>query len=84
MILILKFLSVRRILFIEWIGKHALEIYVVHQPLICGILFLINYFGNKNLDYNKDTKKLDFTGFLIIKGMHNLVETDIKYNIIFE
>ncbi len=41
-------------------------------------------FHLENLDYNKDTKKLDFTGFLIIKGMHNLVETDIKYNIIFE
>ncbi|MEG2378738.1 MAG: DUF5011 domain-containing protein [Bacilli bacterium] len=40
-------------------------------------------FHLENLTFNDKTSKLDFTGFLIIKGMSNLVSTDIKYNIIF-
>lgn len=44
---LLKYLSVKRLPFAEWLGKHALEIYVAHQPLIYGILFLINYLNNQ-------------------------------------
>lgn len=43
-----------------------------------------NIFQLENLSYNKDTKKLDILGFLIIKGMNNLVSTNITYDIIFE
>lgn len=41
-------------------------------------------FHLESLDYNKDTKKLDFKGFIVIKGMNNLKETEISYDIIFE
>ena len=42
-----------------------------------------NIFNLYSLEYNKDTKKLDISGFLIIKGMHNTLTTSIKYDIIF-
>ncbi len=37
-----------------------------------------------NLTYNEATKKVDFTGYLAIKGMNNTVNTNITYDIIFE
>ncbi len=37
-----------------------------------------------NLTYNENTTKIDFTGYLVIKGMNNTVSTDISYDIIFE
>lgn len=37
-----------------------------------------------NLTYNTDTKKVDFTGYLTIKGMNNTASTNIAYDIIFE
>jgi|GEM_PF-2915358 len=37
-----------------------------------------------NLTYNTNTKKVDFTGYLTIKGMNNTAATDITYDIIFE
>ena len=37
-----------------------------------------------NLTYNTNTKKVDFTGYLTIKGMNNTAATNIAYDIIFE
>lgn len=37
-----------------------------------------------NLTYNTTTKKVDFTGYLTIKGMNNTASTNITYDIIFE
>lgn len=37
-----------------------------------------------NLTYNDVTKKVDFTGYLVIKGINNTTSTDISYDIIFE
>lgn len=34
--------------------------------------------------YNEETKKVDFTGFLIIKDIKNTLDTPISYSIIFE
>ena len=43
-----------------------------------------NVFYLDKLLYNEDTKKIDFQGFLIIKGMDNNTDTPISYSIIFE
>lgn len=43
-----------------------------------------NVFYLDKLLYNEDTKKVDFQGFLIIKGMDNNLDTKINYSIIFE
>lgn len=37
-----------------------------------------------NLTYNEATKKVDFTGYLTIKGMNNTAATNIAYDIILE
>ena len=43
-----------------------------------------NVFYLHELLYNEDSKKVSFIGFLIIKGMDNKIDTNIKYSIIFE
>ena len=43
-----------------------------------------NVFYLDKLLYNEETKKVDFQGFLIIKGMNNNLDTTINYSVIFE
>jgi len=31
--------------FINWCGRHSLLIYLIHQPLIIGVLYLLGYVG---------------------------------------
>lgn len=37
----LKHLSAFSVKPLEWLGRHSLEIYMVHQPVVYGVLFLI-------------------------------------------
>ena len=37
-----------------------------------------------NLSYDKENKLIDFTGYLVIKGINNSFSDEIKYDIIFE
>lgn len=41
-------------------------------------------FHLEKLLYNEETKKVDFTGFLIIKGMNNTKDIDINYSFILK
>jgi len=38
---LMKYLSGIRIPPLEWIGRHALEIYLIHQPAVYGALFIL-------------------------------------------
>lgn len=38
---LLKHLSAFRLKPLEWLGRHSLEIYMIHQPLIYGVLFVV-------------------------------------------